>query len=286
MEPDCVADVACDTGENPLWHPDDELLYWCDIPAGHLFRYDPVDETHEKVYRAGRAIGGFTIHEDGSLLLFESGGRIERWNSGDVETVLHRIPDEGDSRFNDVIADPEGRVFAGTMPTDDHLGRLYRIDVDGSYEVVDEGFEIPNGMAFTDDLDTLYVAESDAHTIHQYDYERSTGKLSSRRPVNHSEGLAGVPDGLTIDSNGDIWCARWNGCALDQYSGDGALIGRIDFPVRKVSSVTFGGVDFRDIYVTTAGGKNRREEGERAGSLFRVDADVRGREEFRCRIGV
>lgn len=286
MNPELLVDVPCNTGENPLWHPGHESLYWCDIPPGHLFRYNPVNGKYSRIYDAGRAIGGFTIQADGSFLLFEAGGRIEQWNGGETKTIISGIPDEASSRFNDVIADPEGRVFAGTMPTESRLGRLYCIDTDGSYEIVEDGLNIPNGMAFTRNLATLYVVESEAHTIHQYDYNRQTGSLSNPQIFYESEGEPGVPDGLTIDANGDIWCARWGGNALYHYGDDGSMKDMINFPVQKVASATFGGPNYRELYVTTADGDLRESESSYAGSLFKISTNSQGRKEFRSRIEV
>lgn len=284
VKPDCIVDTRCVTGENPLWHPDEHVLYWCDIPQGILHRYNPRDDEHERVYNANRAIGGFTIQADGALLLFEAGGRIERWAAGTVDIVLSVIPDAADTRFNDVIADPEGRVFAGTMPTPERLGRLYQIDTDGTYEIVDKDFDIPNGMAFNADRDTFYVTESETHTIHQYDYDRRSGAISNQRSFLDSPEIPGVPDGMTIDATGDIWSARWNGNALHRYDPTGVLQGTVEFPVRQVASLTFGGPDYRDIYVTTAGGDHRETDGDLAGSLFRLTPGVQGQPEFRSQI--
>ena len=117
--PTVVADVPCETGESPLWHPDKERLYWCDIPNGDLYAYDPAVEDHERVYTdADGRIGGFTIQMDGTLLLFGEGGTVQRFDPADerVSTVIESDPDRFSERFNDVIADPEGRVFCGVMP--------------------------------------------------------------------------------------------------------------------------------------------------------------------------
>src|SRR5580698_9676078 len=109
-----IADYACETGENPLWHPFERRLYWCDIPKGRLFRYDPATGIHEQCFE-GRVIGGFTIQADGALLLFMDRGTIALWRDGCVTEVVSEIAAERNSRFNDVIADPHGRVFCGTM---------------------------------------------------------------------------------------------------------------------------------------------------------------------------
>ena len=110
MEPRAVADYECVTGENPLWHPDEKRVYWTDIPAGRLFRYDPATGDHEQCYE-GEPVGGFTLQPDGALLLFMARGAGKLWRDGELTTVIEDIPAERESRFNDVIADPTGRVF-------------------------------------------------------------------------------------------------------------------------------------------------------------------------------
>ena len=290
-KPERVADTRCVTGEGPLWHPDERALYWCDIPNGRLFRTAANDDGYELVLDEENALGGVTVERDGALLLFRGGGRIERFDGeGDPERVT-TVESATHTRFNDVVADPEGRVYAGTMPTDGELGRLYRVESDGDGVSVDvvaggKGFDIPNGMGFTDDHGTMYVTESEAHTVYAYDYDRTTGDLSNRRPFVETDPDDGVPDGMTVDDAGDVWSARWGGGAVVRYAPDGTERGRVSFPARKVSSVTFGGDDCRDAYVTTAGGDDREAEGDGAGALFRFRAPegVAGRPEFRSAV--
>src|SRR4051794_11440508 len=131
MDLELIADYACEVGEGPLWHPDERCLYWLDILAGKLFRYDSASGRHKQVYQGRGAIGGFTLQEDGALLLFGDRGSVEIWRDGAVTPVIDEIPGERDGRFNDVIAAPGGQVICGTMPTDAHAGRLYRLDPDG-----------------------------------------------------------------------------------------------------------------------------------------------------------
>lgn len=285
-----VADTRCETGEGPIWHPDAECLYWADIPNGQLYRYDPTSDDHERVLDGDDAIGGYTIQIDGSLLLFRAGGRIEYFDpKNGVPTTITTVNDATHTRFNDVIADPEGRVFAGTMPTNNRLGHLYRVDTDGSVvRVCDYGYDVPNGMGFSPDLETLYVTESEASAIYSFDYDRKTGAATDRRTLLDLSDETGIPDGMTVDATGDIWSARWGGGVLVRYASDGSERERFDFPAKKVSSVTFAGSDYRDVYVTTAGGSNRRVEGDGAGALFRFSAPrgVTGRPEFRSAISV
>jgi D-xylono/L-arabinono-1,4-lactonase len=288
VEPEMIADYPCNTGEGCLWHPTERRLYWLDIPPGHLYRYDPATGHHERCYDSGgEAIGGFTVQEDGSLLMLMARGAARLWREGRVTTLWDEIPEERDTRFNDIIADPLGRVFGGTMATPERPGRQYRIDPDGSYRVVIPEVGTPNGMGFTPDGKGLYFTDTHTHKIVRFAYDRATGAISAPQPfvdVPFAPGEGG-PDGMTVDDAGNVWSARWDGSCLVQYRPDGTEMRRIAFPVRKVSSVTFGGDDYADMYVTTAGGQLRPGDGVHAGALYRLRLDgVRGVPEFRSRI--
>jgi len=286
-EPELLADYRCVTGEGPLWHPRERRVYWVDIPAGKLFRYHPATGAHEQVYHpAGEAIGGFTIQADGALLLFMTRGMIKTWREGEVATVVDAIPAEIDSRFNDVHADPEGRVYCGTMATPRHDGCLYRLDPDGTLTEVLHNVGISNGMGFTPDLGQMYYTDSRSREIALFDYDRATGALTNRRLFVRTPEGEGIPDGMTVDAEGYVWSARWDGGCLVRYAPDGSEVQRIAFPARKVSSATFGGEDYADLYVTTAGGDDKAANGPGAGALFRLRLGIRGVPEFPSRLGL
>ncbi len=284
--PRAVADFACVVGENPLWHARERRLYWVDINTGRLCVYDPATQAASICF-AGDPIGGFTVQADGSLLLFMARGAIARWRDGHaLQTVIPEIAAERESRFNDVIADPEGRVFCGTMPTGDHPGRLYRLDRDGRLTVVRQDVGCSNGLAFGLDHRSLYYTDSACRVIYRYAYDRATGALTDEQVFLDTSDQEGVPDGLTIDAEGCLWSARWDGGCLERYAPDGQRLARIAFPARKVSSVTFGGRECRQLYVTTAGGDQRDLEGVGAGALFELDLGIRGVPEFVSRVGL
>lgn len=284
MQPELIADYECQVGENPLWHPMERRLYWTDIPRGMLFRYDPATGQHEQCY-SGEPVGGFTVQADGALLLFMARGAIAKWRDGQLESIVDEIPDEHESRFNDVIADSAGRVFCGTMSTPTRPGRLYRLNQDGSLQVILEGIGISNGLGFTPDRKSLYYTDSKPGEIYRFDYDEVTGALSNQRVWMQIPEESGKPDGLTVDADGYIWSARWDGSAVYRYSPSGVEERHIYFPARKVSSVTFGGDDLSDLYVTTALSKGTKaDEGEGAGALFRLRNGVRGQPEFFSRI--
>jgi D-xylono/L-arabinono-1,4-lactonase len=289
-QPEMIADYQCQTGESPLWHPDERRLYWLDIPRGRMFRYEPATGRHEQVYE-GDQIGGFTLQADGALLLFMARGRVAVWRHGSLTTIIPEIERERESRFNDVEADPAGRVLCGTMSirepdrTIRQYGQLYRLDPDGSLTTLIEQTVTSNGMGFSPDQRTLYHADSGAQTIVAFDYDRRSGRLSNRRLIVETGPGEGRPDGLTVDAEGCLWSARWDGGCVVRLTPDGRELERLSLPARKVSSVAFGGPDYDELYITTAGGDERATEGPGAGALFRAWPGVRGAPVFRSRIG-
>jgi len=285
MEIECVVDCQCHLGEGPLWHPVEKCLYWLDISRGQVLVYDPYTKTHHVVYE-GEPVGGMTLQADGSLLFLMAKGVIANWRKGKL-TTLTQIKDtyEQERRFNDAIADPAGRVYTGTMSLKDYTGRLYRINTDGTVVKLLENVKISNGMAFSLDHKKLFFTETHAWKIHVFDYEQATGSLTNQRtfadiPQEEGEGLA---DGLTMDSQGYLWSARCFGSKVVRYSPDGAEERHIHIPTRNVTSLTFGGDNLDDLYVTTAAGSGKPPDSS-AGALFRLKPEVRGIAQFVSRI--
>jgi len=283
MKPELLVECACATGECPMWHSLENRVYWVDIPAGTVYRHDPATGATE-TFDAGAAVGGFTIQPDGRLLLFMAEGAVKLWRDGIVETVVAEIPDERGNRFNDVIADPGGRVFCGTMSTPDRAGRLYRLDTDRKLTQVLDGIGTSNGIGFTPDRRGMYYTDTPTQEICLFDYDAATGSIENKRVFVRVEDGEGRPDGMTVDSEGCVWSAMWDGYCIVRYSPEGKEIDRVRFPVKKVSSLTFGGDGCGEAYVTTAGGNDRQENGELAGSLFRLDPGTKGVPEFFSRV--
>ncbi len=275
-----VANYHCRCGEGPLWDERRQALFWTDIPAGRLFRYDRASGWHEPIYR-GEPVGGFTLQQDGSLLLFGA-DRISRMgDDGRVEVLIDGIDPDMD-RFNDVIADPRGRVYAGTMADDPQRGGLYRVDTDGSVRCLFRGTGCANGMGFTPDRRGFYWTCSTTRRVFRFDYDEDTGDLTNRVELIAVPEGEGTPDGLTLDSEGTIWSARWGGFGVYKFSPAGQQLEKIELPVEKVSSVMFGGADLDELYLTTAGGADDSDTAD--GALLRVKLDVRGVVEFRSRV--
>lgn len=281
-----VVDLPCETGEGPLWDDRTQTLTWNDIPPGTLYRYDPASDENEVIYQHSASIGGHTLQEDSSLVLFCTDGRILKLRDGDTEVLVESIPEVVGSRFNDVAADPLGGVFCGTMPLVNGDARLYRLAPDGSLTLVWNDLGLSNGIGFGPDNAVMYLSDSDNRVVYRADFDTSTAELSNREILISLNDDVAVPDGMTVDANGDLWIAVWDGSCLLHYSVDGELLDKLTFPVKKVSSINFGGDDFATAYITTAGGTNRDgDDGELAGSLFKTSIPgVSGRSDFRSRI--
>lgn len=294
ITPEVVVNLPCALGEGPLWHPDEKRIYWTDIHGSRIHRHDPASGLTES-FNIGSKVGGMTLQADGALLLFMSLGAVAVWRgerpdrlaagtANGLEPILDGLPGEEDNRFNDVIADPEGRVFCGTLSTPKHAGRLYRLDTDRRVTVLIEGVGTSNGLGFTPDLRGLYYIDTPTQEVRLFDYDRVTGNISRPRTFAQIAPADGKPDGLTVDAEGCVWVALWDGACVVRFSPDGRELLRIPFPTRLTSCPAFGGKDLTDIYVTSAGGDKRSERNPLAGALFRINCGVRGVPEFRSRI--
>lgn len=278
--PEPLINLRCELGENPLWNADDGCLYWTDITGGKIHRLHLATRQHTQIY-SGETVGGFTFEANGDLLLFRVSDIAILRRDGRVE-MMRAFSDEGVERFNDVIADPEGRVFAGTIGRTGTSGGLFRMDRDGSFTRLFRGTGCSNGMGFSPDLARFYWTCSTRRTIFTFDYDRAAGVLSGGRIFHEAPPSEGIPDGMTVDRHGHIWSARWDGFSIAHHAEDGAIIETIPFPVAKVTSLCFGGPALEQMLITTAGGVPGSASAD--GSIYHWSPGVQGSPEFRSRI--
>ncbi|MBW3636094.1 MAG: SMP-30/gluconolactonase/LRE family protein [Armatimonadetes bacterium] len=282
MKPELLVNEHCRCGENPLYDEARGVLYWCDIPAGKVFALDLASGAHKTIYH-DRECGGFTLQEDGTLLLFpQRDAVLLDPDSGSLTTLQSEVVrDTG--RFNDCIADPRGRVFAGTMGQENQKnGALFSLGHDLNAATICGGTGCSNGLAFTPDLRQVYWCDSTARTVYLFDYDQESATMSNR--IEWLQTLDWVPDGLTIDVAGNLWIAFYDGGFLRFYDSNANLIEHVDIPARYVTSCAFGGEDSKQLFVTTAGGKDGDDSLD--GALFRLTPEIGGRPEFRSRISL
>ena len=291
-----IADYNDLCGENPLWDPTGQRLFWTDMTGRRFYSYD-WKTRQSAILKQDLEICGAAFNEPEGWVVVNSGG-IWLWDgTGPLQLIASEI-DGQRCNMNDCIADPQGRLFAGSWfydPTreDYPLGHLVRIDRDGSGKIVDEGIHLANGLGFAPDLRTLYFADSVARLIYAYDYSAETGEIRNRREFVRVPRDSGLPDGLTVDAEGYIWCAHWFGGCVVRYDPDGKIERTLRVPAKQTSSVAFGGPDLTDIFITSAAQSDSLplappgydpENGYIGGSLFHANLEIPGRVEYRARI--
>jgi sugar lactone lactonase YvrE len=183
-------------------------------------------------------------------------------------------------RMNDAACDPQGRFWAGTKADRAGGAALYRLDGDGHVEVVLQGLTISNGLDWSPDGATMYLADSGPRTIRAFTFDPEFGTISDERVLVEVSAHVGAPDGLTVDADGDLWVAIWGGGRVHRYSPAGVLVQELLVPAVQTSSCAFAGPGMHRLYVTTAtegwNDEQRRAE-PGAGLVYRFDTDTTGR---------
>ena len=251
----CVADVGNRLGEGPHWAAGEKVLYWTDIENAVLYGLTPADGAVRRWEMPERLACLATRAGGGLVVAFASGFAFFDLASGAVTRLA--APEAGvpGNRFNDGKCDRQGRFWAGTMHNEgrERTGALYRLDPDLSCHQVFGDVGIPNSIAFGPDGDVFYFADTMARAIHRYDLDTLTGALGARREFAVTEPGVG-PDGSTVDAEGYLWNAQWNGWRVVRYAPDGRVDRVVKVPVQYPTSCAFGGADLATLYVTSARG--------------------------------
>ncbi|MFE2214649.1 SMP-30/gluconolactonase/LRE family protein [Streptomyces canus] len=234
-------------GEGPTW--DGERLLWIDILGARLHTYDPVSG-HRTVRVLDQHIGAVKPRAGGGLVLNLRDG-VALLDPDDSFRWLHHEPVPG-RRANDAAVAPDGSLWAGTMRYDEAPGggTLSRITGDGTHRTVLDDVAVSNGTGWSPDGRRMYYIDSPTRRVDVFDHE--SGRLSGRRTFVEIEDGAGFPDGLTVDADGCVWVALWDGGAVRRYTPDGSLDHVITLPTPRVTACAFGGPDLTDLYITTA----------------------------------
>ena len=264
----------CALGEGPLWDDGKRCLYWADIEPGEIHAWSEATGQTRRIYQ-GVSVGGFTLEVDGALALFRINDIARLGDDGQC-TSKRPFSDEGSERFNDVTADPRGRVFAGTIGRNETSGGVFRYDPDGSSRLLFRGTGVSNGMGFSPDLHTFYWTCSTTNRIFAFDYDVETGEITRQRLIHQAPPTAGIPDGLAMETSGSFWSARWDGSRLVHHQPDGTVDREIAIPTLQPTSCCFGGAKFDQLFVTSARSKTEPPESP-AGGIFRVTGAGQGR---------
>ena len=286
-----VIETGAILGESPVWSARDGVLYWIDIKAPTIHRFDPLTRA-DTAWPVAQEIGSIALRRGGGLVAaLRDGFALIGADFTTVEWITNPEVDKPLSRFNDGKCDRQGRFWSGTMhdpagPPAAHferqpVGVLYRLDQDRSCHALADGILVSNGLAWSPDGGVMYFTDSPRRTIWAYDHDTAIGGLSGRRvfaQIPEAPGR-GTGDGATVDVEGFYWSAEFRGSRLVRYAPDGAVDQMIDLPVSRPTSCAFGGDGLATLFVTSA--KIMLNAAELAaeplaGALFALDVDVCG----------
>jgi sugar lactone lactonase YvrE len=266
-------------GECPVWDPLRRRLAWVDVYNHWVHAFDP--SSHEdRRFDAGDVVSAIALAGPDRLLLAVRDRLVEFDLAAHTLRPFATLPlGPREARLNDGKCDAKGRFWIGSISDEPGFARLYRCDPDGSLQVMETGLTISNGLGWSPDGKTFYLTDSPKKIIYAYDFDLDGGTLSNRRVLVNLGAEPVEPDGLTVDRDGRLWSALWNGWAIACFDADGHELERIRLPVQRPTSPTFGGADLGDLYVTSASVGLSQKEIERgilAGDLFRIETRTAG----------
>ena len=276
-------------GEGPLW--DSGRLHYVDIVAGRIHRHDFATQAHDVIY-AGAPVGFAVLDREGMVIagLGEEGIFRLEFGSARKELLARPCRDNPDNIANDGKCDRAGRLWAGTKNKSEKLpwtGSLGRFDSGLRLTEILYPVNISNGIAWSSDNTKMYYNDS-TDKIWRLDYDINSGAATNRQvfvdlPNDRLPEYEGIPDGMTIDAEGQLYVAMWGGSRIDVYRDDhgrGIRIESIEVPTAlQTSSAAFGGDDLKTLFITTAAMNLTPEQQAKypdSGRIFAVERSVPG----------
>lgn len=258
----CVVDCRNGLGEGCIWDDGREVVWWVEMVRPTLHQFNPKTGGH-RVWPSAELMTSVAVRANGTLLITQKSGLSEFNPSNGGFTQLASFPiQEAENRPNDSGVDKHGRLWLGTvhdtmtpgremLPFNESAGRLYRIDPDLRMVTMESRVGISNGIQWSPDYKVLYFVDSLPAAIYAYDYDLDAGTIANRRVFANPMGL-GLPDGATIDAEGYLWNARWDGSCVVRFAPNGEIDRIVRIPAERVTSCAFGGDRLDTLYVTTA----------------------------------
>lgn len=275
MRIEVLVDVKTELGEGPLWDTASQRLFWLDCTGRRIFRAT-ADGREIRAWETPERIGSMAIRKGGgAVIAIQSGLYFFDFETEERALICDPEPDRPDNCLNDGKVDRRGRFFVGSMDTKESGGHgaLYRLDPDLSLHRLDSGIIVSNGPCWSPDDRTFYFQDSWKGEIWAYDYDVETGSVSNRRTFAKLDTTTGAADGSTVDAEGGLWNAQIFDSCLVRYTPDGRIDRKVELPVKKVTSVMFGGPNLDILYVTSMGRQlfpHFPPDGVQRGSVFAV----------------
>jgi sugar lactone lactonase YvrE len=277
----CVLDAKASLGECAIWSVDDQALWWVDINAPSLNRFDPASGSNRSIALPA-SVGSFAIRERGGFVLALRDGVWFADAQGRLERRIAEAPFDGAThRFNDGRCDRQGRFLVGSLneKRDANSAALYRLDADLRLAEVFGDIMISNGLAWSPDGRTMYHADTPTQVVQRFDYDTASGTPSNRRPFVRFSVEGERPDGACVDAEGCYWSAFYRGGKVVRVSPEGRVLAEFPVPAMCPTMCALGGPDLRTLFVTSA--RERRSDEELArlpqsGGIFSMRVDVPG----------
>ncbi|WP_078548607.1 SMP-30/gluconolactonase/LRE family protein [Litchfieldia alkalitelluris] len=281
-KPELVINEEATLGEGPFWDNKSNLLYWVDILEKRIYIYNPETKLNRQI-QLESLVGAVVPRSKGGLILaLEDGFHSMDPDSGKINKISDPESHLPANRFNDGKCDAYGRFWAGTMKKDDPIneGALYCLDTSLKAEKKLDNIGISNGLAWSPDNRYFYFIDTPTKKVVRYDYDLETGEIQNKIDIITIPKSQGMPDGMTIDSEGMLWIAHWGGARVSRWNpSTGEQVDSIVIPALNVTSCTFGGKELNELFITTARvGMNENElrEYPLSGSVFKIKTEIKG----------
>jgi sugar lactone lactonase YvrE/DNA-binding IclR family transcriptional regulator len=267
--------------EGPHWSQAEQKLYWVDILAPAVLQSDLKRGVAKSTTMPELISALVPRRRGGFVATTQHGIKAIDLETGAMSPIANPEANRPGNRFNDARCDRRGRLWAGTLAIDTTPGEgsLYRLDPDGQIHRMDTGFHVSNGLDFSPDNRRLYFTDTGKRRIYVYDFDLDSGTVSDRRVFHELPEGVGTPNGLTVDSEGFVWSAQWDGWCVTRYDPDGEVERVINLPVPRPTSCVFGGSDLTTLLVTSARirlSAQQLAEAPLSGSVFAVETGIRG----------
>jgi len=285
MNPELLYDTKATLGEGPIWDAPTQTLYWLDILNKRIYAGTDV------LIELDEFIGSIAPRKNGGLVLtkhfsFWTLDQTQDESASVRTTLLQPLTTEPfNNRFNDGKCDPRGRFLAGTMDMNetDPNGSLYSYDGKAITKILGD-VTISNGMAWSPDYKTFYYTDTPTRTVRAFDYDLETGAIANPRKAIYVPETLGWPDGMTSDTQGNLWIAMWGGAKMTKWNPNtGELLEQIAIPAKNVSSCVFGGKNMNELFITSARvglDEAALTQYPLTGGVFRLETNVEGMPTF------
>jgi sugar lactone lactonase YvrE len=289
-EMELLLDVKNQLGEGAIWNHKTGEFWWIDIEGKQLNTYKPLMKGHKR-YNFNHRIGTVVPSRDGedAILALQNGVWKYGIENGEMTFLVSPESDTNNIRLNDGKCDPAGRLWVGSMHLNQtkYAANLFQIQPNRDTvlsRIMQDSVTISNGIVWSLDEKTMYYIDTDRGNVRAYDYDKTTGNIAKERVIITVSDTLGYPDGMTIDKEGMLWIALWNGDCVTRWNPNtGELLQKIEVPAHNVTSCAFGGENLETLYITTA--RLDMTEAELAakplsGGVFKINPGVRGVESY------